>query len=53
MMSRNICKVRTYGAEGLPLGIQVVAKAWEDDVALSVAETLEHGDRFRQRRCPG
>ena len=27
--------------EGLPIGVQVVAKAWRDDVALAVAQRLE------------
>ena len=27
--------------EGLPLGVQVIAKSWRDDVALAVAARLE------------
>ena len=28
--------------EGLPIGVQIVARPWRDDVALAVAHVIEH-----------
>ena len=28
--------------EGLPIGVQVVARPWREDVAVAVAQAIEH-----------
>jgi Asp-tRNA(Asn)/Glu-tRNA(Gln) amidotransferase A subunit family amidase len=32
-----------HSAEGLPIGVQIIARPWEEEVVLSVAEALEPG----------
>jgi Asp-tRNA(Asn)/Glu-tRNA(Gln) amidotransferase A subunit family amidase len=37
--------------EGLPIGLQIVARPWREDVALAIARFVEH--TFRGWREPG
>jgi Asp-tRNA(Asn)/Glu-tRNA(Gln) amidotransferase A subunit family amidase len=36
-------------SEGLPIGVQVAAKPWEEELVLSVSEVLERGSGFKFR----
>ena len=33
----------SHSPEGLPIGVQIVARPWEEELVLSVAEELERG----------
>jgi Asp-tRNA(Asn)/Glu-tRNA(Gln) amidotransferase A subunit family amidase len=34
-------RVKELSSEGLPLGVQIVARPWREEVALAVAQSLE------------
>jgi fatty acid amide hydrolase len=46
LIERAACHVET-GSTGLPVGVQVVARHWREDVVLAVMAVLE--DHFRRR----
>lgn len=37
-----VVRAGTSPDEGLPIGVQIVARPWRDDVALAVAQVIEH-----------
>ena len=36
-----------YSEEGLPIGVQIVGRPWEEEAVLAVAAALKKGDRYR------
>jgi Asp-tRNA(Asn)/Glu-tRNA(Gln) amidotransferase A subunit family amidase len=44
-----------YSAEGLPIGVQIVGRPWEEEVVLAVAARLEkaNGGKFKPPLCSG
>jgi Asp-tRNA(Asn)/Glu-tRNA(Gln) amidotransferase A subunit family amidase len=37
----------TQSNDGLPIGVQVVARPWEEELVLSIAEVVQAGNRFK------
>jgi fatty acid amide hydrolase len=46
-LAERAAKQAEQGTAGLPVGVQVVARHWREDVALAVMSALEHHYRDR------